>query len=102
MFPGYKQGYKAILVLNLGKMPGKRYTNKDIIERLDEIERKTTLSFLIAMAFAMITIGVACWGISFVGISNLDLRWHFAGWIFLSFGYIIFVFGFLRLRKTKR
>jgi hypothetical protein len=40
MFPGYKQGYKTIVVLNLGKMPGKRYTNKEIIEKLQNIEDK--------------------------------------------------------------
>ena len=38
-FYRYKQGYKVIVVLNLGKMPGKQYTNKEIIEKLEKIEK---------------------------------------------------------------
>ncbi len=82
-------------------MPGKRYTNKEIIEKLDEINRKTTFSSFTTLAFALFAIGVTCWGISFVGIANLDLRWLFIGGILFVFGYLVFILGFLKSRKTK-
>ena len=41
MFPGYKQDYKATVVLNIWNMPGKRYTNKEIIERLNQLNLNT-------------------------------------------------------------
>lgn len=70
-FYRYKQGYKVIVVLNLGKMPGKQYTNKEIIERSDRIEKKFSASSNVTITYGIYVIGI---GLIVIGFSMLSLN----------------------------
>ena len=51
-------------------MPGKRYTNKEIIGRLDRIEKKFSASSNTAIAYGIYAIGIS---LIAIGISMLSL-----------------------------
>jgi len=52
-------------------MPGKRHTNKEIIERLDRIEKKPNASSNITIEYGVYVIGI---GLIVIGVSMLLLN----------------------------
>jgi len=116
MFLGYKQGYKAIVVLNTGKMPGKRYTNNDIIERLDELNRNTNEEIIdkldtfekkgvTSKNLTFVAIGLTLIAITVPLIVKLTNMPEYGQWIivivYFCFGLFLIISSYIKIKKLN-
>ena len=86
-------------------MPGKRYTNKDIIEKLNGIEKKIVASSNITIEYGVYVIGI---GLIVIGVSMLLLNFVspieaisivVTGFIMIG---IVFVYLLYELFKSRK
>ena len=108
MFLGYKQGYKAILVLNLGKIPGKRYTNKAIMEKLANIEDKFDISKkegVISKNLTFVAIGLTLIAIVVPLIVKLTNMPEYGQWVvvivYFCFGLFLIISSYIKIENLK-